>query len=386
MSTAVHPPATEEKTVRPFVVEFSTVLLHNLFNEHTDNHDSYRFGPAKPVSRPSGLKAYLKIKLRSRGYQNTPAVIGPTINQVTQHSALLGHFEYLYNLLADDYSRRLLVKVCAFRILGKTKIKLPMNSPAYWETIARIERDIASKEDFIQTGFRGDWKLFRHDLRPLGYEVELYLRSIGVYYDFLYKGYAYNQGEVKIEAVEGDHVIDAGGCYGDTALFFAHQAGKNGKVHSLEFVDDNIAILTRNTKLNPELEKRIDLVPNPLWSTEGVPVYYESNGPATKVSMDRISEKSKMVPTVTIDGLVESGRIAKVDFLKMDIEGAEVEALKGAELTLRTFRPRLAICLYHRPSDFETIPKFIDSLGLGYRFYFNHYTIHAEESVLFCIT
>jgi hypothetical protein len=92
-----------------------------------------------------------------------------------------------------------------------------------------------------------------------------------------------------------------------------------------------------------------------------------------------------MVPTVTIDGLVESGRVAKVDFIKMDIEGAEVEALKGAEQTLRNFRPRLAICLYHRPSDFETIPKFIDSLGLGYRFYFNHYTMHAEESVLFCV-
>jgi FkbM family methyltransferase len=384
MSTAVNPPATEVKTVRPFVVEFSTVLLQNLFNEHTDNHDSYRFGPAKPVSRSSRLKAYLKMKLRSRGYENTTAV-GPAINQVTKQSALLGHCEYLYNLLADDYSRRLLVQVCAFRILGKAKIKLPMNSPAFWETIARIERDIASKEDFIQTGFRGDWKLFRHDLRALGYEVELYLRSIGVYYEFVYKGYAYNQGGVKIEAVEGDHVIDAGGCYGDTALFFAYQAGKNGKVHCLEFVDDNITILTRNTKLNPELEKRIDLAPNPLWSTEGVPVYYESNGPATSVSMERISEKSKMVPTVTIDGLVESGRVAKVDFIKMDIEGAEVEALKGAEQTLRKFRPRLAICLYHRPSDFETIPKFIDSLGLGYRFYFNHYTMHAEESVLFCI-
>lgn len=386
MSTAVKAQTATTKATRPFTVEFSKVILENLFNDYRDNHDPYRFGPAKPPMQQGGLKPFLKKKLRERGYENVPSAVKPVIAQIAKYSNNIGHFEYLYNLLDDDYSRQLLVKVCAYRILGNTKIRLPMNNPEFWKTIDRIENEIASKDDFIQTGFRGDWKLFRHDLRPLGYAVDVYLRSIGVFYDFVYKGYAYNQGAVKIEAGEGDHVIDAGGCYGDTALYFAHQAGKNGKVYCLEFVDDNIEILNRNFALNPELQERIDLVPNPLWSTEGVPVYYESNGPATNVSMERISEKSKMVPTVTIDGLVESGRVPKVDFIKMDIEGAEVDALKGAENTIRKFRPRLAICLYHRPSDFETIPKYIDSLGLGYKFYFNHYTMHAEESVLFCIT
>ena len=70
----------------------------------------------------------------------------------------------------------------------------------------------------------------------------------------------------------------------------------------------------------------------------------------------------------------------------MDIEGAETDALKGAENTLRKFKPRLAICLYHKPLDFKVIPEYLNSLNIGYKFYFNHYTMHTEESVLFCTT
>jgi hypothetical protein len=91
-----------------------------------------------------------------------------------------------------------------------------------------------------------------------------------------------------------------------------------------------------------------------------------------------------VVQTATIDEMVRSGIIEKVDFIKMDIEGAEVEALKSTVETIKKFRPKLALCLYHRESDFQTIPEFIHSLNLGYKFYFNHYTMHEGESVLFC--
>ncbi len=67
----------------------------------------------------------------------------------------------------------------------------------------------------------------------------------------------------------------------------------------------------------------------------------------------------------------------------MDIEGAELRALKGAEETLKKFCPKLAIAVYHRINDFWTIPKYIDALGLGYRFYLRHFTIHSEETILF---
>jgi FkbM family methyltransferase len=371
--------------IRPFSVEFNKVILANLFNDYADNHDPYRFGPEVTEAPKRSVKDLVKHKLKSRGIESVRPPVDQAIKFVNEYSDRIGYFNYLYDLLADDYSRDLLLKVCAYRILGKKKIKLPMNNPHFWNTIREIEKAIVSEADAIDTGFMKDWKLYRHDLSSFGYPLQLYMRSIGIYYDFIYKGYFYEKNGVSIKVEEGDHVIDGGACYGDTALFFAHHAGKKGRVYSFEFVNDNIRILEKNASINPELHDRIQLVAHPLWSSSGVPVFYESNGPATNVSMNKkISDKSFEVPTASIDDLVGSGKIEKVDFIKMDIEGAEVEALKGAIKTITKFKPKLAICLYHRESDFQTIPEFIKSLDLGYRFYFNHYTMHAEESVLFC--
>jgi hypothetical protein len=75
----------------------------------------------------------------------------------------------------------------------------------------------------------------------------------------------------------------------------------------------------------------------------------------------------------------------RVDFIKMDIEGSELAALKGASGALREWKPRLAISLYHRVEDFHAIPLWLDSLGLGYRFFLDHYSIHHEETVLYAI-
>jgi hypothetical protein len=87
--------------------------------------------------------------------------------------------------------------------------------------------------------------------------------------------------------------------------------------------------------------------------------------------------------TDSIDALVQRGAIGRVDFIKLDIEGSELSALRGADSTLRRFRPRLAIAAYHRPDDLVTIPEYLDSLGVGYRFRLGHFTIHREETVLF---
>jgi hypothetical protein len=69
----------------------------------------------------------------------------------------------------------------------------------------------------------------------------------------------------------------------------------------------------------------------------------------------------------------------------MDIEGAECDALAGAREVLLRFRPTLAISLYHRPSDFVTIPRFLDDLALDYRFHLDHHTLYLNESVLFAV-
>jgi len=66
----------------------------------------------------------------------------------------------------------------------------------------------------------------------------------------------------------------------------------------------------------------------------------------------------------------------------MDIEGAELDALKGAENTIRESLPDLAICLYHSPSHLWEIPLFISSLG-DYKFHLRNYTSFISETVLY---
>ncbi|HXX63559.1 MAG TPA: FkbM family methyltransferase, partial [Bacteroidota bacterium] len=96
-----------------------------------------------------------------------------------------------------------------------------------------------------------------------------------------------------------------------------------------------------------------------------------------------LSRQGGQVRTKSIDALVHECALDRVNLIKMDIEGAELPALRGAEATLRRFRPKLAICAYHRPDDLITILPYLQSLDLGYRFTLGHYSIHAEETVLF---
>jgi hypothetical protein len=78
------------------------------------------------------------------------------------------------------------------------------------------------------------------------------------------------------------------------------------------------------------------------------------------------------------------GVIPKIDFVKMDIEGAELSAIKGSASSIRRFRPNLAISLYHKPTDIFEIPSYIAKEFPFYEMYIEHYTIHAEETVLYC--
>lgn len=74
-----------------------------------------------------------------------------------------------------------------------------------------------------------------------------------------------------------------------------------------------------------------------------------------------------------------------VTFMKMDIEGAELEALKGAAGTIRRYRPKLAICVYHKPEDIVEIPAYILELNPEYGLYLRHYSDNAGETVLYAV-
>lgn len=281
----------------------------------------------------------------------------------------------LFEHLIDDKSKNLLVKIMAYRILGHHKVKLPFNNTDYWRERKFID-SLKCDTDNIKVNFR-NWIFYLFDLTQIGYDLKLYYNTLGVQTDFVQK--QYNHPEVKVE--KGDYVIDAGGCYGDTALFFAHEVGMDGKVFSFEFIDSNLTIFEKNLNINKNLSKRISIIKNPVWETSGVNLYLIDMGPASIVRNEPIS--NTIVKTISIDDYVVENKIPKIDFIKMDIEGAELNALKGAKITILKYHPKLAICLYHTVGDFSYIFEYIKNLGIKYKFYLGHYTIWEGETVLF---
>lgn len=75
----------------------------------------------------------------------------------------------------------------------------------------------------------------------------------------------------------------------------------------------------------------------------------------------------------------------KIDMIKMDIEGAELAALKGAKEVIQKFKPLLAICVYHKITDLLEIPKYCMGLGVPYDIYLRHYSDSSLETVCYFI-
>ncbi len=289
--------------------------------------------------------------------------------------------QILYDQLAELASKKLLLQILAFRILGFTKVKLPTNTPEYWNGIKKIEQ-ISDKANFLEVNFL-NWRLSFIDLNKIGIPVQFYFLPIGAYTDFILKQYELNNGNTKIKAEKGDYVIDAGGCWGDTALYFANEVGEAGRVFTYEFIPSNLEVMSKNLSLNPALKERIVLIERPVWETTGETMYYIDQGPGSRVFMEQDQSHDGKVNSLSIDQLVKEMNIEKVDFIKMDIEGAEPYALKGAVATISEFKPKLAIAIYHSMDDFTNIPAFILGLGLGYKLHLAHCSIHAEETILF---
>ncbi|MCM3906134.1 MAG: FkbM family methyltransferase [Pyrinomonadaceae bacterium] len=362
--------------------DFLTAYRQNislcLKNDFKDNWDQRRFGAEKQIA-PTAVKQQIKQPIKKLLAQI--GLYGPVETSVSMLMSNVEQFQWVYQRLVDDESRQLLVQVLSFRELGHRHVKLPMNNAHYWEAVENAER-LALNSESIDLGWQGR-RAYRMDLSSIGYRIKLFYVPFAIIYVFVLHQYECGVSDQMVKAKEGNVVIDAGGCYGDTALYFAHEVGETGKVYSFEFLPENLAVFGQNMALNPELSQRIHLVKMPLWSKSGEQVFVEKYGPGTRVSPNASRPDATRLETIAIDDMVRKQKLDRVDFIKMDIEGAELESLRGAENTIRQFRPKLAISVYHKLNDLWEIPQYIDSLGLGYRFALRHFTIHAEETLLF---
>lgn len=107
---------------------------------------------------------------------------------------------------------------------------------------------------------------------------------------------------------------------------------------------------------------------------DGLPVY-----PLTATHIER--GKSALFV-----GIFNRDVSLKIDFIKLDIEGAELQALQGAANTIMRDQPVLAISAYHRPQDLWMLPKYIRKLCPEYRIFFRQHHLNSFELVLYAIS
>jgi FkbM family methyltransferase len=339
-----------------------------------NNTDYLRF----PTSgRQRLIDRLLRCAARFDWFRHTPshrAVVDLHLADIEPH---LEGLAWLYGRLADDQSRQTLIEVLAYRLLGSRHIRINSVHEAFWRAVPIVCDKAVVKHRTHTIGTLDGW-LDDFDLSAHGYQVRLSAHRLNIMHTFLLEQYRFLSPTAKVGVKPGDVVIDGGGCWGDTALYFADQVGPQGKVHVFEFSPANLALLHHNTAHNPELKERIHLHEAALWSNSTDTLCFDEAGPGT-----RIGAGSCHAQTCAIDDWVVTENISHIHFIKMDIEGAEGKALNGARSTIQSQHPTLAIALYHALDDFIHLPQLIDEIAPGYHFHLGHYTIHQEETILF---
>ncbi|MES2411765.1 MAG: FkbM family methyltransferase [Bacteroidota bacterium] len=155
----------------------------------------------------------------------------------------------------------------------------------------------------------------------------------------------------------GDSVIDAGANCGYLSIFYSKLVGDMGKVFAFEPDKFNIDRMKKNIELNTDLTNNIIIEDLLLWDKNEMVDFYEAGTEGSSAVWKPYTEQLVKKQTITIDSWVKKNNIQKLDFIKMDIEGAEIEALDGAVETIKTLNPNFTIASYHMVNGERTFIK-----------------------------
>lgn len=172
--------------------------------------------------------------------------------------------------------------------------------------------------------------------------------------------------------IRDDAVYVDGGTYNGNSVkqFIDYQNGRFDKIYAFEMDKKNFDMIDRNT-----FDERVEFMNYGLWSGSGE-ISYLSSGFGS--SMSEMGNNTAKV--ISLDEAIQD---SKVTLIKLDVEGAEIEALKGSEQIIKKWHPDCAICVYHKPGDIWEIPFMLHSLVEDYSFYIRHHGNTTNETVLY---
>jgi len=182
-----------------------------------------------------------------------------------------------------------------------------------------------------------------------------------------YTYYEKNINQRLEQIVARDQVVyDVGAHIGLHVLFIAKYLKQSGHIYAFEAWQENYDVLCENIQLNPALAPYITAVPKAVAETEGIVEFVQGTSGDGSHHISKADEKSTItVEAVTLDSFWKNQQNnGRVDLMIMDIEGAELPALKGASELIRTCRPvvivephgrhrRDALIEWFKPFDYE---------------------------------
>lgn len=176
-----------------------------------------------------------------------------------------------------------------------------------------------------------------------------------------------------INLEQNEIFIDAGGYNGQISLEFIKRCPNYSSIYIFEPSKENLNLAHYNLRNF----KNIHFISKGLSDKNEILKFDTDLGPASSISENGTVE----IEVVSLDTLVNK----KVTFIKMDIEGAEIAALMGSENLIKLFKPKLAISVYHAPTDLWEIPLLIKRLNPDYKIYLRNHSGTIAETVCYAI-
>jgi len=200
------------------------------------------------------------------------------------------------------------------------------------------------------------WRIYFHDIRdPLYWPAHFDLDWVYDFIDEQFDPQNWHQYEIEGTRVEpNDVVFDCGASEG---LFSLRVASRCRKVIAFEPLPDFQAALVR-TFANAS---NVEILPFAVGRDRGTVRFHPAAGGSVKSTEGGLMVQQRNLDQVVLD------KAERIDFLKADIEGAEMEMLEGARETLIRDRPKIAITTYHRKGDSKLFAEFLQLLDVGYK-------------------
>jgi FkbM family methyltransferase len=169
---------------------------------------------------------------------------------------------------------------------------------------------------------------------------------------------------------QNDIVLDAGANCGHLSIYFSKRVGSGGTVFAVEPDLINIERIKKNMSLNSDLSSNIIIQELLLWNDNTVIDFYEAGTVGSSAIWIPDIQNVVKKEAIKIDDWVDLNNLQKLDFIKMDIEGAEIEALEGCKNTILSMKPNFAIASYHIINNEPTyikLEKFFSDLNYPFK-------------------